>query len=183
MSDHAVGSGGSGGSGDDAKIVAWLESLLGGTVTSWSRQPRWRPMWFADVECDGVVQRVVVRGERSDSVLQFPLDHEMRLQQVLEQQGIRVPKVYGWCDEPRAYAMEAVAGRPDFKGVSPEDRAAIVDEYLQELARIHALPLQLTCRCCTRRCPPVRARVPRRQGAPRPVDGVRTRLARTASAP
>jgi aminoglycoside phosphotransferase (APT) family kinase protein len=142
MSDHAVGSGGSGGSGDDAKIVAWLESLLGGTVTTWSRQPRWRPMWFADVERDGVVQRVVVRGERSDSVLQFPLDHEMRFQQVLEQQGIRVPKVYGWCDEPRAYAMETVPGRPDFKGVSPEDRAIIVDEYLQELARIHALPLQ-----------------------------------------
>ena len=40
------GSGGSGGSSDDARIVSWLESLLGGTVTSWSRQPRWRPMWF-----------------------------------------------------------------------------------------------------------------------------------------
>jgi aminoglycoside phosphotransferase (APT) family kinase protein len=139
MSDAVMGSGGN---DDDAKIVAWLESLLGGTVTSWSRQPRWRPMWFADVQVGDAVQRVVVRGERSDSVLQFPLDHEMRLQKVLFEQGIRVPEVYGWNDEPRAYAMEAVPGRPDFKGVPPEDRAVIVDEYLHELAKIHALPLQ-----------------------------------------
>ena len=73
-------------------------------------------MWFVDIERNGTVDRVVVRGERSDAVLQFPLDHEMRFQQVLQDHGIRVPKVYGWCDEPRAYAMEAVSGRPDFAG-------------------------------------------------------------------
>ena len=139
MSDAAVGSGGT---SDDARIVSWLESLLGGTVASWSRQPRWRPMWFADVERDGAVERVVVRGERSDSVLQFPLDHEMRFQKVLQDHGIPVPKVYGWCDLPRAYAMEGVAGRPDFSGVNPADRAVIVDEYLQVLARLHALPIK-----------------------------------------
>ncbi|CAB4364012.1 MAG: phosphotransferase family protein [Actinobacteria bacterium] len=131
---------------DDAKIIAWLEGLLGGKVVSWSRQPRWRPMWFVDIERNGVVERVVervvVRGERSDSVQQFPLDHEMRFQQVLEAQGIAVPHVYGWCDEPRAYAMAAVPGQPDFKGTPPAERAVIVDEYLQELARLHTLPLQ-----------------------------------------
>lgn len=139
MSDAAVGSGGS---SDDARIISWLESLLDGKVVSWSRQPRWRPMWFVDIERNGTVDRVVVRGERSDAVLQFPLDHEMRFQQVLQDHGIRVPKVYGWCDEPRAYAMEAVSGRPDFAGVSPADRAVIVDEYLQELVRIHQLPIE-----------------------------------------
>ncbi len=36
--------------GDDARVVSWLESLLGGKVVSWARQPRWRPMWFVDVE-------------------------------------------------------------------------------------------------------------------------------------
>lgn len=133
---------GSGGSSDDARIISWLESLLGGKVLSWSRQPRWRPMWFVDVKRGGVVDRVVVRGERSDAVLQFPLDHEMRFQRVLEDHGIRVPKVLGWCDDPRAYAMEAVPGRPDFAGVSAGDRAVIVDEYLQELVRIHQLPIE-----------------------------------------
>ena len=92
------------GSNDDARIMAWLEGLLDGTVMSFTRQPRWRPMWFVDIDRDGVAERVVVRGERSDSVLQFPLDHEMRFQELLEKQGVPVPHVYGWCDEPRADA-------------------------------------------------------------------------------
>lgn len=132
---------GADGQGDDARIMAWLERLLDGTVVSFTRQPRWRPMWFVDIDRDGVVERVVVRGERSDSVLQFPLDHEMRFQELLETHGIAVPHVYGWCDEPRAYAMAVVPGRPDFAGVNAADRAVIVDEYLQMLARIHALPI------------------------------------------
>jgi aminoglycoside phosphotransferase (APT) family kinase protein len=135
MADEAAGT------GDDARIMAWLGDLLDGTIVSWSRQPRWRPMWFVDVDRHGVTERVVVRGERSDSVLQFPLDHEMRFQQLLEAQGIPVPHVYGWCDEPRAYAMAAIPGKPDFGGVSAEDRRVIVDEYLQVLARIHSLPI------------------------------------------
>ena len=36
--------------GDDARVVAWLEAELGGNVVSWERQPRWRPMWFVDIE-------------------------------------------------------------------------------------------------------------------------------------
>ncbi len=128
-------------SGNDARVVAWIESLLDGKVVSWQRQPRWRPMWFVDVDRGGVSERVVVRGERSDTPLVFPLDHEMRFQRLLEDHGIPVPHVYGWCGEPRAYAMAAVPGKPDFAGVSAADRATIVDEYLQTLARVHQLPI------------------------------------------
>ncbi len=63
------------------------------------------------------------------------------IQRLLEDHGIRVPHVYGWCDEPRAYAMAAVPGKPDFAGVPAADRAMIVDEYLQALARVHQLPI------------------------------------------
>jgi aminoglycoside phosphotransferase (APT) family kinase protein len=127
---------------DDDRILGWLEGQLGGRVVSWERQPRWRPMWFVDVERDGSVERVVARGERSDCPLVFPLDHEMRFQQVLHDHDICVPEVIGWCDEPRAYAMRAVPGRPDFAGVDEARRAVIVDDYLQVLARIHALPIE-----------------------------------------
>lgn len=127
--------------GDDAKIVAWLEGLLDGRVVSWSRQPRWRPMWFLDVDVGGTERKVVVRGVRADAEQQFTLEHEMAFQRTLEEQGIPVPHVYGWCEDPPAYAMAAVPGQPDFKGVAPADRAVIVDEYLQTLARIHALPV------------------------------------------
>ena len=110
--------------GNDALVVSWLESLLDGRVVSWERQPRWRPMWFVDVDRGDRTERVVVRGERADCPMSFPLDHEMRFQRVLEEHGIPVPHVYGWCDDPAAYAMTAVPGRPDFAGVSTTDTYA-----------------------------------------------------------
>ncbi len=106
-------------SGSDALVVAWLESSLDAKVVSWQRQPRWRPMWFAELDRDDALERVVVRGERSDTPLVFPLEHEMLFQQLLDEHGIPVPKVHGWCDQPRAYAMAAVPGRPDFAEFQP----------------------------------------------------------------
>ena len=53
-----------------------------------SRQPRWRPVWFADVERDGEVLELCVRGDRTDMPLIFPLDHEMRLQATMHDHGI-----------------------------------------------------------------------------------------------
>jgi aminoglycoside phosphotransferase (APT) family kinase protein len=129
-------------SNDDKRVIAWLESRLGGRVTSWARQPRWRPMWFVDVDTDGSIQHVVVRGERSDTPLIFPLDHEMLFQRLLEEHGIPVPHVYGWCDEPRSYAMAGVPGRPDFTGATDDERRVVVDEYLQALVRLHQLPAE-----------------------------------------
>lgn len=127
---------------DDGRVVAWLETLLSGTVVAWERQPRWRPMWFADIDRGGVADRVVVRGERSDTSLIFPLEHEMLFQRLLESHGIPVPRVHGWCDEPRAYAMASVPGRPDFAGTPDAERRMVVDEYLQALARLHQLPTE-----------------------------------------
>ncbi len=126
---------------DDGRVVGWVEAELGGKVVRWSRQPRWRPMWFLDVERGSESLPVLVRGERSDTPLVFPLEHELLFQSQLHDHGIPVPRVYGWCEQPPAFAMEAVPGRPDFAGVAPAARATIVDEYLQTLGRMHELPL------------------------------------------
>jgi len=122
------------------RVEKWLESELGGRVLRLERQTRWRPVWFADVERDGVVQAICVRGDRSDADIGFSLDHEMRFQRVLEEHGIPVAHVHGWIEEPRAYVMDRVPGRNDFAESSPEERRAVMDEYMQILARIHALP-------------------------------------------
>jgi aminoglycoside phosphotransferase (APT) family kinase protein len=99
-------------------------------------------MWFVEVDVAGVTRQVVIRGVRADAEQQFTLEHEMTFQRVLEEQGIPVPHVHGWCDDPPAYAMDAVGGRPDFAGVADPARDTIVDEYLQTLLRIHQLPLE-----------------------------------------
>lgn len=124
-----------------AAVVRWLERNVGSTVIRIERQARWRPNWIADVESDGEVLELMARGERADTALAFPLDHEMRFQQLLEAHDVPVPRVFGWIDEPRAYVMARVPGRPDFSDTANAQRDAIVDEYIQALAHLHRLDI------------------------------------------
>jgi len=128
--------------GPTGKVAAWLESQLGGRVVAIARQPRWRPVWFADVERDGERLALCVRGDRTDMPLIFPLEHEMRFQALLHDHGIPVARVHGWIDDPCAYVMDRVPGRNDFAKASDEERRAVVDDYLRILARLHALDLR-----------------------------------------
>jgi aminoglycoside phosphotransferase (APT) family kinase protein len=123
-----------------AQVSAWLARHLG-KVLDIRRQPRWRPVWFADVERDGERLELCVRGDRTDMELIFPLEHEMRLQQLMHERGIPVPKVYGLIDAPLAYVMERVPGRSDFAGATGAERRAAIDDYLQILARLHRLEI------------------------------------------
>jgi len=123
------------------KVRAWLRANVGGEVLRIVRQPRWRPVWFADVERDGEVLELCVRGDRTDMPLIFPLDHEMRLQALMHDHGIPTAKVYGWIDDPMAYVMDRVPGRNDFEKSTEAERRSVVDDYLQILARLHKLDI------------------------------------------
>src|SRR6478736_9875797 len=113
---------------------------VGGRVRCVTRQRRWRPTWFVETIRDGEELNLVVRAERVDTMV-FPLEHEMRFHAVLEANDIPVPKLHGWLDELGAMVMELVPGRPDFAGVPDDERDVVVDEYLQVLARLHALDI------------------------------------------
>ena len=123
-------------------IVRWFAAQFGDEVVELSRQRRWRPVWFVSVERDGCVHELVVRGDRTDMPLIFPLQHEMIFQQLLDDHDIPVAKVRGWIDEPTAFVIDRVAGDEHFGRTSDADRRAAVDDYLAILARMHALPLQ-----------------------------------------
>jgi aminoglycoside phosphotransferase (APT) family kinase protein len=123
----------------ESTITAWVETNLNGTVDSIATQPRWRPHWFVDVTTAADILHLLVRGDRVDTELFFPLRHEMEFQDLLHRAGIPVPKVYGWVEELPAFVSDAVPGRPDFAALSPDARNAVVDEYLQVLAAIHSL--------------------------------------------
>ena len=79
-------------------------------MTRVERQPRWRPAWFVDATGPSETFSLYVRGERLDARIGFDLHHEMRLQDLLGSQGIPVPRVHGWIDEPTAYVMDRVDG-------------------------------------------------------------------------
>ena len=126
---------------ETSKITAWLESNLRGTVVRIARQARWRPVWFADLEREDERLELCVRGDRTDMRLIFPLDHEMRFQSLLHGHGIPAAKVHGWIDDPCAYVMDRVPGREDFDGLTDAQKCAVVDDYVQILARMHRLDI------------------------------------------
>jgi aminoglycoside phosphotransferase (APT) family kinase protein len=125
----------------DESVRAWLTDNMG-EVASLTRQPRWRPVWFAEVERDGRRLDLCVRGDRADTTLTFPLEHEMTFQRVLFEHGIPVPEVHGWSESPRFYVMDRIEGVPDFTHSTDAERRSVVDQYLQILARMHALDIQ-----------------------------------------
>lgn len=127
---------------DTQKLQLWLERELGGRVLRIERQPRWRPAWWVDLERDGERLELMLRGDRTDVPGVFPLEHEMKLQQLLDARGIPVAKVFGWCDSPRAFAIARVPGENHFEGVSELERDAVMDDYMAILARIHSLDLR-----------------------------------------
>jgi hypothetical protein len=122
----------------DVDVADATARHLGMAVTEVRRQTRWRPTWFVHGERDGVPFDVVVRGARVDTEV-FPLRHEMTFHRMLEERGVPVARHYGWIEELGAVVMEMVAGKPDFDEVAAAQRDSVVDEYLQVLARLHAL--------------------------------------------
>jgi aminoglycoside phosphotransferase (APT) family kinase protein len=128
--------------GDSDWITRWLERDVGGRVVHIERQARWRPAWYVDIDHpDGAVS-VYVRGDRLDSPSAFPLAHEMRFQSVLHSEGIPVPRVLGWSDEPRAIAMERVPGRDSFVDTTDDERRAVMHDYVDALVQLHAIDVE-----------------------------------------
>jgi aminoglycoside phosphotransferase (APT) family kinase protein len=127
---------------EEAGIRRWVKDHLGGTVTAIDRQARWRPVWWVDVERDGAQLQLCVRGERVDIPGVWPLRHEMTAQALMHEAGVRVPRVYGWCDEPRAFVMDRAPGQPDFAGVADDARDRVMDDYMEILAHLHGLSVE-----------------------------------------
>ena len=115
---------------DEAVISRWVTKHLGVRVATITRQARWRAAWLVDAERDGQPLPLMVRGERGQDIpMQFPLRHEMTLQQTMGEHGIPVPTVYGWIDDLPAYVMARVDRRPGFDDLSTEKRDALMRDY------------------------------------------------------
>jgi aminoglycoside phosphotransferase (APT) family kinase protein len=125
-----------------AKVVRWIEENVGGRVTHVDPQARWRPVWFAQVEREGEKLELCVRGDRLDCRHGFPLENEMKFQQLLQEAGIPVARVYGWCDDPRAYVMDRLQGVEHFQGVDDAERDGVMQHYMEILADIHNLDIE-----------------------------------------
>ncbi|NRA98061.1 MAG: phosphotransferase family protein, partial [Planctomycetes bacterium] len=124
------------------RVVRWIEGHFEGRVVEIARQPRWRPVWFAEVETAGERLSLCVRGDRLDARIGFTLEHEMCLQRMLHERGIPVARVHGWIEAPRAYVMDRVVGAEHFGDATAAEGDAVMDAYMGSLARIHAFDVE-----------------------------------------
>jgi hypothetical protein len=134
---------------DEQKISRWIEQHLGGVVTEVVRQRRWRPVWRATVEKNGVTGGLLFKSTRTWNDHPYPLKHELHMLEVLAAQGIPVPPLHGMCPDPKAIVMEWVRGGRDpglvqqaieNRSTMSADRWAASLKYMEILAAMHKIP-------------------------------------------
>lgn len=123
------------------KAFAWIEREIGGRVVRAQRQARWRPAWFLDLEREGETLPLYFRGQRGEVENGFEaLDREARVLLALEAEGIPVPHVYGLCPDPGGIVLARSPGQANLATAESESqRRAVLEDYMDVLARIHAL--------------------------------------------
>jgi len=123
---------------------AWTEKRLGGRVVAWESQPRWRPACFFELEKDGEVLSLYWRGARGEFHRDTkPLEREGAVIDLFEKNGIPVPHSYGVCEDPPGLLLERIPGTFGLERANDEaHRAKVLDQYLEALAKVHALPIE-----------------------------------------
>ncbi len=124
------------------RAFAEVGRLIGGRVTRVEKQPRWRPAWFLEVDCDGETVPAFFRGDRGLGSGTYDIRYEYEVMRVLEDHGIPVPRLYGFCEEPRGIVMARAPGRPNLATADDDaQRRAVLDDYVDILARMHGIGL------------------------------------------
>jgi aminoglycoside phosphotransferase (APT) family kinase protein len=119
----------------------WIEEELGGTVTSWRSQGRWRPAWFIELERGSETLPLYWRGARSEFHRNAgPLIREGKVLEVLERNGIPVAHPYGICEDPPGLLLSQIPGTFNLETESDVKlRAATLEHYLETLVAMHAI--------------------------------------------
>ncbi|MCR9097532.1 MAG: phosphotransferase [bacterium] len=131
-------------------IFPWIEEQLGGRIVRRERQGResgGRYAWFVDLEKDGALLQTYVRGTRDDSfsyVDVYSTRREAEILRVLHREGVRVPEVLAFHEDPQAAVLSHVVGEDNFNlCTDPEERESVVEDFLQALVQLHAVDVSL----------------------------------------
>lgn len=132
------------------QIFPWIEEQLGGRIVRRERQGResgGRYAWFVDLDVDGDLLKTYVRGTRDESfsyVKVYSTAREAKILQILFEQGIPVPEVLAFHEDPQAAVLAYVEGRDNFNLVTdPAERDSIAEHFLEILAQLHAVDIGL----------------------------------------
>ncbi|MFO8011307.1 MAG: phosphotransferase [Dehalococcoidia bacterium] len=129
------------------KAFRWIENTIGGTIINKVRQGRGRPAWFLEVEVNGKEIPLYWRGYRGDLpggqpgiYAHYPIEREAKILRIMEDEGIPVPHVYGFCQDPVGILMERAPGSPDFHHIADaQERDSVARHFMESLALVHRI--------------------------------------------
>jgi aminoglycoside phosphotransferase (APT) family kinase protein len=122
----------------EASLTAWIERHVG-KVVRMELQPRWRLAWAVDAERDGRIVPLYVKGAREVHTM-TPLRLEGAALRILNENGIRSPYQYGYCEEADAIVMERLEGQSRLENIADVAvRDRVADQYVEAMVRFHAL--------------------------------------------
>src|SRR3546814_7772104 len=82
------------------------------------------------------------RGDRVGGQEMQPLRREYDVLCLLEREGIPVPKMYGWCDDPAAIVMERVDAQAYLGGAdSDPNHHRLTGDYMAIMAAVHRIDI------------------------------------------
>ncbi len=124
---------------DEWIVREWIEREVG-PVLSLEREGRWRPAWFVEVQGNDGPKRLFVRGARGGRWPARPLSYEAKVHRIFEEQGIKVPHLYGFIEEVPALVMDRVPGRPNISTAASEaDRKKLLEQLADQMRLIHEI--------------------------------------------
>ncbi|MBM4383716.1 MAG: phosphotransferase family protein [Deltaproteobacteria bacterium] len=131
----------------EPEIIAWVAKQGAGDVTRAARHVARREAWLVDVSRpDGSRAEWFLSVDRAKPARPnpFSLARETRVLGALGANGIRVPRIHGWSEAHQVALQERVRGSADLPPAPPAERRAVLLDFVEEIARMHALtPAQL----------------------------------------
>jgi aminoglycoside phosphotransferase (APT) family kinase protein len=125
----------------------WIEGQCGGRIVDVEQQARWRTQHFVTLERPEGTVTILARSGRDPKILarsrlmsHFSIAHEARVLDALQGFGLKIPEFLGFSDEHQMILMECVDGTNDLT-LEPDERTRlrIMNEYYEQLARLHSL--------------------------------------------
>ncbi len=125
------------------EITQWIASLTGAPRPLVSRHVARREAWLVDAtRADGSavtwflrIDRLAAAGRENP----FSLARETRILRALHACGIRVPRIDAWSDAHQVALQERVGGSADLSSAPAADQRAVLRDFAEEIARMHAL--------------------------------------------
>ncbi|MDT5338096.1 MAG: hypothetical protein QOD90_3601 [Mycobacterium sp.] len=127
-------------------MLAWVEDVLGATITSVDRRPGGgrREAWFVDVQyANGSTRELFLRYDRADPSATgdpFTLSREAAFFSAMAGSAVPAPHIYAVHPKEQAILAERVAGETWFSRLKDRDeRVAVATDFMRILAALHDL--------------------------------------------